>query len=102
MSEKIGLTESISLAVGGMVGGGIFAVLGVVAATAATLAWLAFVASGLIAICAGYSFVRLNNLIDVQAGPVTYVERFTGSTKLAGMTGWTFIIGYVGTMSLYA
>lgn len=102
MSEKIGLTESVSLAVGGMVGGGIFAVLGVVAATAATLAWLAFVASGLITICAGYSFVRLNNLIDVQAGPVTYVERFTGSTKLAGMTGWTFIIGYVGTMSLYA
>lgn len=102
MSGKIGLTESISLAVGGMVGGGIFAVLGVVAATATTLAWLAFVASGLIAICAGYSFIRLNNLIDVQAGPVTYVECFTGSTKLAGMTGWTFIIGYVGTLSLYA
>lgn len=102
MSEKIGLTESVSLAVGGMVGGGIFAVLGVVAATAGTLAWLAFVASGVIAACAGYSFIRLNSLFDVQAGPITYVERCTGNTKLAGMTGWTFIIGYVGTMSLYA
>lgn len=102
MSEKIGLTESVSLAVGGMVGGGIFAVLGVVAATAGTLAWLAFVASGLIAFCAGYSFVRLNSLLDEPAGPITYVARFTGNTTLAGMTGWTFIIGYVGTMSLYA
>ncbi|MFC6723014.1 APC family permease [Halobium palmae] len=102
MSEKIGLMESVSLAVGGMVGGGIFAVLGVVAATAGTLAWLAFVASGLIAFCAGYSFVRLNSLLDDHAGPITYVAHFTGNTKLAGMTGWTFIIGYVGTMSLYA
>ena len=70
MSEKIGLTESVSLAVGGMVGGGIFAVLGVVAAMAGTLAWLSFVASGVITVCAGYSFVRLNSLLDVQAGPI--------------------------------
>ena len=37
-----------------------------------------------------------------RRGPITYVERCTGNTKLAGMTGWTFIIIYVGTMSLYA
>lgn len=96
--RKIGLTESISIAVGG----GIFAVLGVVATTAGTLTWLAFVASGVIAICAGYSFVRLNDVIDVRAGPITYVGRFTGNAKPAGTTGWTFLIGYVGTMSLYA
>lgn len=102
MADQIGLVESVSIAVGGMVGGGIFAVLGVVAATAGTLAWLSFVASGLIAFCAGYSFVRLNSLLDAHAGPITYVEHYTGNTKLAGMTGWTFIIGYVGTMSLYA
>jgi amino acid transporter len=99
---KIGLTESVSLAIGGMVGGGIFAVLGVVAVTAGTLSWFAFLVSGIVAACAGYSFVRLNDLTDLQAGPITYVEQFTGKTTLAGMTGWTFIIGYVGTMSLYA
>ena len=101
-SEKIGLSESVSMAIGGMVGGGIFAALGVVAVAANTLAWLAFVVAGAIALCAGYSFVRLNRLIDGHAGPMTYVETFTGNTTLAGMLGWTFIIGYIGTMALYS
>ncbi|SIR05550.1 Amino acid transporter [Haladaptatus litoreus] len=101
-SEKIGLSECISMAVGGMVGGGIFAVLGVVAITAGTLAWLAFVVAGIIALSAGYSFVRLGRLANEGDGPLTYVERFTGSPKLAGMTGWTFVVGYVGTMAMYA
>ena len=101
-SDQLDLSETISMAVGGMVGGGIFAALGVVAVTAQTLAWLAFVIAGVIAACAGYSFIRLNRLIDGNAGPMTYVQQFTGSTKLAGMLGWTFIIGYVGTMSLYS
>ena len=102
MSDGIGLAESVAIAVGGMVGGGIFAVLGVVAATAGTLAWLSFLVSGVVAACAGYSVVRLNDLLAATGGPITYVERFTGRTTLAGMTGWTFVVGYVGTMSLYA
>ncbi|MFB9804185.1 APC family permease [Haladaptatus pallidirubidus] len=101
-SQKIGLGESVSMAVGGMVGGGIFAVLGVVAVTAGTLAWLAFVVAGIIALSAGYSFVRLGYLSENGDGPLTYIERFTGSTNLAGMVGWTFVVGYVGTMAMYA
>lgn len=61
MAEKISLLETISIAVGGM-GGGIFAVLGVVAAGAGTAAWIAFTIAGITALSAGYSFVRLNNL----------------------------------------
>lgn len=101
-SKKIGLTESVSMAVGGMVGGGIFAVLGVVASAADTLAWLAFIVAGVIALAAGYSFIRLDSLSESGDGPLTYIERFTGSTKLAGMTGWTFVVGYIGTMAMYA
>lgn len=101
-ADKIGLAESVSMAVGGMVGGGIFAALGIVAVTAGTLAWLAFIVAGGIALCAGYSFVRLNHLLDGHAGPMVYVKQFTGNTMLAGMLGWTFIIGYVGTMALYS
>ncbi|MFB6180103.1 MAG: APC family permease [Halorientalis sp.] len=99
---KIGLPESVSMAVGGMVGGGIFAVLGVVAGTAGTLAWIAFIVAGIVAASAGYSFNRLNDLTDEPSGPIRFVEQFTGRTTLAGMTGWTFIFGYVGTMAMYA
>ncbi|MFB6080462.1 MAG: APC family permease, partial [Haloferacaceae archaeon] len=98
----VGLPEAVSMAVGGMVGGGIFAVLGVVAGAASTLAWFAFVVAGVIAACAGYSFNRLNALTDEPTGPITFVEQFTGRTKLGGMVGWTFIFGYIGTMAMYA
>ena len=101
-SDQISFVEALAMAIGGMVGGGIFAVLGVVAVEAGPAAWLAFVASGIIAFCAGYSALRLNAQADDQLNPIAYVEQFTGNTTLAGMTGWTFIVGYVGTMSLYA
>ncbi|GGN22859.1 APC family permease [Halarchaeum nitratireducens] len=103
MGETIGFSESVSLAVGGMVGGGIFAVLGVVAANARTAAWLAFVASGALALCAGYSFVRLiAESDDAVASPVDHVAEFTGKRWLAGVIGWVFTFGYVGTMAMYA
>ncbi|WVM93283.1 hypothetical protein ULG90_04500 [Halopseudomonas pachastrellae] len=47
------------MAVGGMIGGGIFSTLGVVVGIAGSLAWLSFVAAGLIALAAGYSYVKL-------------------------------------------
>ncbi|MFB6204523.1 MAG: APC family permease [Candidatus Nanohaloarchaea archaeon] len=102
MSGKIGLPESVSMAIGGMVGGGIFAVLGVVAKAASYSSWIAFTLAGIIAMCAGYSFIRLNEITDGRHSPITFIQTFTGSKKLGGMAGWTFIFGYVGTMAMYA
>lgn len=102
MSDEVGLTEAVSMAIGGMVGGGIFAVLGVVATASGTLAWAAFVVAGMLAICAGYSLLRLNSLCDEPRSPVAYIQRFTDSTTLSGVIGWTFVFGYVGTMAMYA
>lgn len=102
MSEKIGLIETISIAVGGMVGGGIFAVLGVVAAGAGTAAWIAFTVAGVIALCAGYSFVRLNTISGELRSPIGQIEAISESRQLAGMVGWLLTFGYVGTMAMYA
>jgi len=43
------------MAVGGMVGSGIFSTLGVVIGIAGAWAWLSFATAGLIALAAGYS-----------------------------------------------
>jgi len=102
MAESVGFPEAVSMAVGGMVGGGIFAVLGVVAATAGTAAWLAFVAAGVLAGCAGYSFVRLMRATSGDGGPIAQIEDVTGARWIAGLTGWVFTFGYVGTMAMYA
>ncbi|MFB6160871.1 MAG: APC family permease [Haloferacaceae archaeon] len=102
MSESLGLTECVSMALGGMIGGGIYAVLGVVTQVTGAATWFAFLLAGVVAACAGYAYVTLNRLSGSQGGSVTFVQSFTGNTTLAGMTGWTLLIGYVGSMAMYA
>ncbi|UPV99194.1 APC family permease [Halorussus gelatinilyticus] len=102
MSDDLGLTEAVSMALGGMIGGGIYAVLGVVVKVSGPLAWLAFVLAGFVALCAGHSYVKLNELTDAQGGSPTYIESLTHNDTLAGMAGWTLLFGYIGSMAMYA
>ncbi|WP_152039600.1 APC family permease [Salinigranum salinum] len=109
MSEgEFGLVEAVSIGLGGMIGGGIYAVLGVVSRVTGAATWFAFVLAGVVAVCAGYSFVRLNELVAADGdeggggGAVTFVQSFTGNSTLAGMAGWTLLVGYVGSMAMYA
>jgi amino acid transporter len=102
MSERLGLAGSVSIALGGMIGGGIFAVLGVVAQITGPATWLAFVLAGVVALCAGYSYTVLNGLVDDDGGSVTFVRCFLDDTTAAGMVGWTLLVGYVGSMGMYA
>ena len=101
-TESLGLTEAVSIALGGMIGGGIFAVLGVVAQLVRGATWAAFVLAGVVALCAAYSFNALNAVSDGQGGAVTFVQSFTGNSTAAGMVGWTLLFGYIGSMAMYA
>lgn len=98
----LGLTGAVSMALGGMIGGSIYAVLGVVVKVTGALAWLSFVLAGLVALCAGYSYIKLNQLNDPEGVSPTYLEWFADSSTLAGMAGWTLLFGYVGSMAMYA
>ena len=104
MSEgQLGLTEAVSMGLGGMIGGGIYAVLGVVAGLTGPATWAAFLVAGVVALCAAYSYNALNALDDEnQGGSVSFVQSFLGNTTLAGMTGWTLLFGYIGSMAMYA
>lgn len=101
-TEKLGLKECISMALGGMIGGGIFAVLGVVAQIVQTATWFAFVLAGIVALCAGYSYIKLNKIIDQPGGSVSIIQSCTGNSTLAGMAGWSLLFGYIGSMAMYA
>jgi len=99
---RLGLPASVSIALGGMIGGGIFSVLGLAATIAGARTWLAFTLAGVVAACAGYSYNRLNAVSDAKGGSVTYVQQFSQNTTLAGMVGWTLLFGYIGSMAMYA
>ena len=90
-----------SMAVGGMVGGGIFSVLGVVASVAGPLAWMSFVVAGTIALATADSYARLAATFREPGGSFAFLRR-TGHPSIAANLAWVLIIGYVLTMSVYA
>ncbi len=90
------------MALGGMIGGGIYAVFGVVARLTGPATWAAFVLAGAVAACAAYSFNALNSVVEDGGGSVTFVQAFVGNHTAAGMVGWTLLFGYVGSMAMYA
>lgn len=103
MSEaKLGLIGAMSISVGGMIGGGVYAVLGVVVLQAGAASWLAFTGACLISMGASYSYIKLNRISGKKGGSVTQIEAFTGRSTVAGMIGWTLLFGYVGAMAMYA
>jgi len=99
--SKLGFNSTWSMAVGGMIGGGIFSTLGVVVAIAGPWAWLSFTAAGLIALAAGYSYVKLAALYGEGGGAFTFLRKID-AMGFAGSLSWVLIVGYVLTNAVYA
>ncbi|MFB6108356.1 MAG: APC family permease [Haloplanus sp.] len=99
---ELGLGGAVSIGLGGMIGGGVFSVLGLVATIAGSAAWAAFTGASLVSMAAGYSYIKLNELSDRSGGSVSMLEDFLGNSTLSGMVGWTLLLGYVGAISMYA
>ena len=100
---KLGLKELIAIGVGGMVGGGIFSVMGLAVEVTGNATPAAFLLGGLLALVTGYSYVKLALAYRDDGASFTYMEHaFPRQPALGAFTGWTVIAGYVGTLSLYA
>ena len=101
--EELGLRELIAIGVGGMIGGGIFSILGLAVDISGHAAPLAFLVGSIIAGVAGYSYVRLALTYRSDGASFTYLEKaFPNTPAVAGIAGWTVVIGYIGTLALYA
>ncbi|NOX09224.1 MAG: amino acid permease [Gammaproteobacteria bacterium] len=101
-TEKLSLIQVISMGVGGMVGGGIFSVLGLAIVQAGHAAPIAFLLGGIIALLTGLCYVRLGITFQSGGGSFTFLEKAFSSPFVAGIGGWLLLTGYVGTMALYA
>ncbi|MFN2124618.1 MAG: amino acid permease, partial [Candidatus Promineifilaceae bacterium] len=99
--EKLSFNGTWSMAVGGMVGGGIFSTLGVVVEIAGAWTWLSFVAAGLTALAAGYSYVKLAAHYGEGGGAFTFLREIN-ARGFAGSLSWVLIAGYVLTNAVYA
>jgi len=102
-TKELKAFELIAIGVGGMIGGGIFSVLGLAVGISGHAAPLAFAVGSLIAISAGYSYIRLTLTYRKDGASFTYLERaFPKKLFIAGIGGWIVVVGYIGTLALYA
>ncbi|UTD14137.1 APC family permease [Tenacibaculum mesophilum] len=102
MSKKIGLKEAISIGIGGMVGGGIFAVLGLAVLLAKGETPIAFLLAGILALLTSYSYVHLSKKYPDRGGTVKFINQGFGRTIFSGAINNLLWISYIVMLSLYA
>ncbi len=100
--KKIGLKEAVSIGIGGMVGGGIFAVLGLAVALAQGGTPIAFVIAGIIAFLTSYSYAKLSQAYPDRGGTVKFMNKGFGVGIFSGGLNNLLWISYIIMLSLYA
>lgn len=101
--SPLGVIELIAIALGGMVGGGIFAILGVSVEAIGNSAPVAIFIGGLLALCAAYSYVKLAQLYKDEGATYSFFKKtFPHSRFAAAVIGWLVAFGYISTLALYA
>lgn len=101
-SDKIGFWEAASIGVGGMVGGGIFAVLGLSVELTGGGAPAAFLMAGIVALVTSYSYTKLSVAYPSQGGTVSFLDRAFGSGLFTGSANVFLWISYIVMLSLYS
>ena len=69
---------AVSIGIGGMVGAGIFSILGVVAQAAGNAMWIAFAIGGVVALLSTYSYARLGATFPSAGGAVHFLVKSFG------------------------
>lgn len=100
--KKIGLKEAISIGIGGMVGGGIFAVLGLAVSLAKGGTPIAFLFAGILALITSYSYVKLSKTYPDRGGTVKFINKGFGRSVFGGAMNNLLWISYIIMLSLYA
>jgi amino acid transporter len=99
---QIGMLAAVSIGIGGMVGAGIFSILGVVAHAAGNAMWIAFAIGGLVALLSTYSYAKLGAAFPSAGGAVHFLVKSYGDGVLAGGLNLFMWAGYIISLALYA
>jgi amino acid transporter len=99
---KMGLWAVVAIGVGGMVGGGIFAVLGLAVQLAHGGTPVAFALAGVVAMLTTYSCAKLSVAYPSRGGTVVFLDRAFGSGPFTGSLNILLWLSYIVMLSLYA
>ena len=99
---NIGFWAVTAIGIGGMVGGGIFAVLGLAVVLAGGGTPIAFAIAGVVAAVTSYSYAKLSVKYPSEGGTVTFLNQAFGSGRVTGSLNVLLWISYLVTLALYA
>jgi amino acid transporter len=101
-NKSLGYWSVVSIGVGGMVGGGIFAVLGLAVHLARGGTPVAFALAGLVALVTSYSYVRLSTAFPSRGGTVEFLNQAFGTGIAVGGINVLLWLSYNVMLALYA
>ncbi len=100
--HKIGFLGATSIGIGGMVGGGIFAVLGLAVVMARGGTVIAFAIAGVVALITAYAYAKLSVALPSPGGTVTFLNHAYGKGLLTGSLNVLLWLSYIIMLSLYS
>ena len=102
-NKALGVPELIAIALGGMIGGGIFTILGISVSMIGVFTPVAIILGGIIASLAAYSYVKLGVYYKDEGATYSFYKKtFPGSPFAASLIGWWVVFGYISTLALYS
>lgn len=99
---SVGFISAVSIGIGGMVGGAIFAVLGLSAGLAKGAMPIAFIVGGLVALSTSYSYAKLSVAFPSRGGTVSFINTAFGHNLFSGSLNNLLLLSYIVVLSLYA
>jgi amino acid transporter len=101
--KALGLGELIAIALGGMVGGGIFSILGIATENIGNATPIAILIGGVLGLFAAYSYIKLALLYKDEGATYSFFKKaFPQSKTASSIIGWLITFGYISTLALYA
>ncbi|MBI1184814.1 amino acid permease [bacterium] len=102
-NKDLGLFELIAIALGGMVGGGIFSILGVSVEQIGNATPIAILVGGTLAFFAAFSYVKLALYYKDEGATYSFFKlTFPKYHFASAAIGWLITFGYISTLALYA
>ena len=99
---RIGLFAAMAIGIGGMIGAGIFSILGVVAQASGGALWVSFAIGGVVALLSSYSYAKLGARYPSAGGAVEFLVKGFGDGVVSGGINIYLWIGYIIALALYA
>ena len=98
----MGAIGAFYIGIGGIVGGGIFATLGIAVDGSRGSTFISFLVGGVIALLTAYSYVHLSLTFPGKGGTVTFIERGFGSGLFGSSMNVLLVFSYVVLLAVYA